>query len=164
LRNYSVIGSFSLSSNQMKIVSSLLRRLDAVAVALEPLFVLALRLYLFRVFFVSGLTKLRSWDSTLYLFSNEYHVPVLPPAVAAVMGAGGELIFPVMLLLGWQSRFAAAGLFVVNLVAVVSYPGLEPVMIKDHILWAALIAFLFFHGVGRWSLQGRFSRTRAAGV
>ena len=84
----------------MKIVSSLLRRLDAVAVALEPLFVLALRLYLFRVFFVSGLTKLRSWNSTLYLFSNEYHVPVLPPAVAAVMGAGGELIFPVMLLLG----------------------------------------------------------------
>lgn len=146
----------------MKIVSNLLRRLDGVAVALQPLFALAIRLYVFRVFFLSGLTKLRSWDSTLYLFSNEYHVPVLPPAVAAVMGAGGELIFPVMLLLGWQGRFAAAGLFVVNLVAVMSYPGLEPVMIKDHVLWAVLIAFLFFHGVGPWSLQGFFQRTKIA--
>jgi putative oxidoreductase len=146
----------------MKIVIRLLRRLDGVAVALQPLFALAVRLYLFRVFFLSGLTKLRSWESTLYLFSNEYHVPVLPPAVAAVMGAGGELIFPVMLLLGWQSRFAAAGLFVVNLVAVMSYPGLEPVMIKDHVLWAVLIAFLFFHGTGRWSLQRIFQRTKIA--
>lgn len=144
----------------MKIVSSLLRRFDDVAVALQPLFALAIRLYLFRVFFLSGLTKLRSWESTLYLFSNEYHVPILPPAVAAVMGAGGELVFPVMLLLGLQSRFAAAGLFVVNLVAVLSYPGLELVMIKDHVLWAALIAFLFFHGVGRWSLPVLLQRTK----
>lgn len=148
----------------MKIVSKLLGRLDDIAVALQPLIALAVRLYLFRVFFLSGLTKLRSWDSTLYLFSNEYHVPVLPPAVAAVMGAGGELIFPVLLLLGWQGRFAAAGLFFVNLVAVLSYPGLEPVMIKDHVLWAVLIAYLFFHGVGRWSLQGIFHRTKMPGI
>lgn len=148
----------------MKIVSYLLRRLDDVAVVLQPLFALAVRLYLFRVFFLSGLTKLRSWDSTLYLFSNEYHVPVLPPAVAAVMGAGGELIFSVMLLLGWQGRFAAAGLFVVNLVAVTSYPGLEAVMIKDHVLWAVLIAFLFFYGVGRWSLQALFRPTKRAAL
>jgi putative oxidoreductase len=94
------------------------------------------------------------------LFSNEYHVPVLPPAVAAVMGAGGELLFPVLLLAGWQGRFAAAGLFVVNLVAVLSYPDLEPVMVKDHVLWAVLIAYLFAHGVGRWSAEGYFrSRT-----
>jgi len=146
----------------MKLISSLLRRLDNLAIALQPLFALAIRLYLFRVFFLSGLTKLRSWDSTLYLFSNEYHVPVLPPAVAAVMGAGGELMFPVLLLLGWQGRFAAAGLFVVNLVAVLSYPGLEPVMIKDHVLWAVLIAYLFFHGVGRWSVQGLFQEGKFA--
>jgi putative oxidoreductase len=146
----------------MKLISSLLRRLDSLAIALQPLFALAIRFYLFRVFFLSGLTKLRSWDSTLYLFSNEYHVPVLPPAVAAVMGAGGELIFPILLLLGWQGRFAAAGLFVVNLVAVLSYPGLEPVMVKDHVLWALLIAYLFFHGVGRWSMQGFFHPAQTA--
>ena len=129
-------------------------RFEAVAIALQPLFALAVRLYLLRVFLVSGLLKLRDWGSTLYLFQSEYHVPVLPPAVAAVMGAGGELIFPILLVLGWRGRFAAAGLFVVNLVAVISYPGLEPVMIKDHVLWAVLIAYLFFHGVGSWSLDG----------
>ncbi|KUY80977.1 hypothetical protein WI25_37515 [Burkholderia cepacia] len=142
----------------LRIAFTQLRRLlDLIGVALQPLCGLAVRLYLFRVFFLSGLTKLRSWDSTLYLFSNEYHVPLLPPPVAAVMGAGGELTFPIMLVLGWQSRFAAAGLFVVNLVAVLSYPDLEPVMIKDHILWAVLIAYLFVHGTGRWALDASVS-------
>ena len=122
----------------MNTIRRLLGLLDTAATASQPLVALAVRLYLFRVFFLSGLTKLRSWDSTLYLFSNEYHVPVLPPAVAAVMGAGGELLFPVLLLAGWQGRFAAAGLFVVNLVAVLSYPDLEPIMVKDHVLWAVL--------------------------
>jgi putative oxidoreductase len=144
----------------MNTIRRLLGLLDTAATASQPLVALAVRLYLFRVFFLSGLTKLRSWDSTLYLFSNEYHVPVLPPAVAAVMGAGGELLFPVLLLAGWQGRFAAAGLFVVNLVAVLSYPDLEPVMVKDHVLWAVLIAYLFAHGVGRWSVEG-FFRSRA---
>ena len=44
---------------------------------LQPLFALALRVYIFRVFFLSGLTKIRSWDSTLALFANEYHVQSL---------------------------------------------------------------------------------------
>jgi putative oxidoreductase len=134
--------------------------LETVAVAVQPLFAFGVRLYLLRVFFLSGLTKLRSWDSTLYLFTSEYHVPVLPPAVAAVMGAGGELLFPLLLVLGWQGRFAAAGLFVVNLVAVMSYPGLEPVMIKDHVLWAVLLAYLFVHGVGGWSVDALSARAK----
>ena len=148
----------------MNTIRRLLGLLDTAATASQPLVALAVRLYLFRVFFLSGLTKLRSWDSTLYLFSNEYHVPVLPPAVAAVMGAGGELMFPVLLLAGWQGRFAAAGLFVVNLVAVLSYPDLEPIMIKDHVLWAVLIAYLFAHGVGRWSVEGFFRSRKDMGL
>lgn len=148
----------------MNTIRRLLGLLDTAATASQPLVALAVRLYLFRVFFLSGLTKLRSWDSTLYLFSNEYHVPVLPPAVAAVMGAGGELLFPVLLLAGWQGRFAAAGLFVVNLVAVLSYPDLEPIMVKDHVLWAVLIAYLFAHGVGRWSVDGFFRNRKGMGL
>ncbi len=78
------------------------------------------------------------------------------------MGAGGEPIFPILLLLGRRGHFAAAGLFVVNLVAVISYPGFEPVMIKDHVLWAVLIAYLFFRGTGRWSLDGPLNRPKSA--
>ena len=29
--------------------------------------------------FLSGLTKLRDWETTLTLFADEYHVPLLPP-------------------------------------------------------------------------------------
>ncbi len=38
-------------------------RFGAIAVALQPLIALAVRLYLFRVFFVSGLLKLRDCGS-----------------------------------------------------------------------------------------------------
>ena len=52
---------------------------------LAPLLDLALRLYVADVFFKSGLTKIKSWDSTLYLFSDVYQVPLLNTDVAAYM-------------------------------------------------------------------------------
>jgi putative oxidoreductase len=61
---------------------------------LQPLFALAMRLYVAKVFIVSGWLKLSRWDSTLALFENEYHVPLLPPHVAAVMGTMAELGLP----------------------------------------------------------------------
>ena len=64
---------------------------------LQPLFALALRLYVARVFFTSGVIKLGNWAGTLGLFRNEYHVPLLPPALAAVMGTTAELALPVFL-------------------------------------------------------------------
>ena len=67
---------------------------------LRPLLLLALRLYLASVFFRSGLTKIADWDTTLYLFTEEYAVPVLPPALAALMGTAGELLLPPLLALG----------------------------------------------------------------
>lgn len=101
---------------------------------LSPLFDLAIRLYVARVFILSGLVKLQSWDSTLALFENEYEVPLLPPEIAAYMGTGAELILPVFLALGLGGRFFAFALFVFNAVAVLSYPDLTPAGLKDHIL------------------------------
>lgn len=126
---------------------------EKLAAALQPLFALVARIYIARVFFLSGLTKIRNWDGTLYLFREEYHVPILPPELAAVGGAAGELVLPVLLVLGLGGRFAAAGLFILNAVAVISYPGLEAIMIKDHVLWGVLLAYLLVHGPNRWSLD-----------
>jgi putative oxidoreductase len=67
------------------------------------------RLYVAEVFFRSGLTKIKDWDSTLYLFSEEYHVPILPPEVAAYMGTGGELILPVLLVFWDTGAFFGTG-------------------------------------------------------
>src|SRR5436305_1028510 len=61
-----------------------------------PLADVAVRLYVAAVFFQSGLTKIANWDSTLSLFENEYAVPLLPSNVAAFLGTGVELFFPVL--------------------------------------------------------------------
>jgi len=129
---------------------------------LQPLFALALRLYLFRVFFWSGLTKIRSWDSTLALFANEYHVPILPPDIAAVLGTAAELSLPLLLLLGLGTRVTAIALFAFNIVAVASYPDLSDAGVKDHILWGALLLVTFFYGPGKLALDHWLStRSRA---
>ena len=120
---------------------------------LQPLFALALRVYIFRVFFLSGLTKIRSWDSTLALFANEYHVPLLPPDVAAVLGTVAELGLPLLLLVGLGTRFTAIALFVFNIVAVLSYPDLSDAGVKDHVLWGALLLLTFFYGPGKLALD-----------
>jgi len=90
----------------------LLRRalvLTGLVDRLQPLGLLALRLYVSSVFFRSGLVKVSDWGATLALFHDEYKVPLLPPDVAACVGAFGELAFPVLITLGLAGRFGAAG-------------------------------------------------------
>lgn len=120
---------------------------------LQPLFALAMRFYVAQVFILSGLTKLRSWDSTLALFENEYNVPVLSPAVAAALGTGAELALPVLLVLGLGTRAAALALFVFNIVAAVSYPDISAAGIKDHMLWGALLLVVAVYGPGKLALD-----------
>ena len=120
---------------------------------LQPLFALALRIYVGHVFFVSGMIKLSNWSSTLALFANEYHVPVLPPYLAAIMGTAAEIGLPVFLVLGFGTRFAAIAMFAFNIVAAASYPDLSPAGLKDHILWGTLLLVTFFYGPGRIALD-----------
>ena len=125
---------------------------------LQPLFALALRFYVGRVFFASGLIKLSNWDSTLALFANEYHVPVLSPHLAAILGTAAEVGLPVFLVLGLGTRVAAVALFVFNIVAATSYPDLSPAGLKDHILWGALMMVIFVYGPGKIALDGWLTR------
>ncbi|WP_136418728.1 DoxX family protein [Herbaspirillum sp. ST 5-3] len=123
---------------------------------------LAIRLFVGWQFFKAGMVKVSDWDATLALFQYEYHVPLLPPALAAWMGASGELVFPVLLALGLLTRPAALGLFVVNAMAVLSYPALFtfecPAAINDHFYWGALLLVLVGFGAGRISLDDWLSR------
>lgn len=124
---------------------------------LQPLLLLAARLYVANVFFKSGLEKLRDWSSTLALFHDEYTVPLLPPDLAAYVGTFGELVFPVLLVLGLAGRFSAAGLFMVNLMAVISYPMLFefecPAAIHSHAYWGIILASLVVFGLGPISVD-----------
>lgn len=101
---------------------------------------LAVRLWLAKFFFFSGLTKLASWTTTVALFTDEYKVPVLPPELAALMATAAELSLPVLLTLGLLTRFAAAGLFIMTtVIAVFVYPD-APENVYILLLSAVLIA------------------------
>ena len=132
---------------------SLGERAIATLEHLQPAAQLAARCYVASVFFRSGLTKLRDFDTTIALFMDEYQVPLLDPTVAAVAGTAGELVLPVLLMLGLGGRFAALGLSVVNVVAVISLSEIAPAALQQHVTWGVLLAGLAIHGVGRWSLD-----------
>jgi putative oxidoreductase len=134
-------------------LTSLSQRAVAALESAQPLAQLAARLYLAQVFFASGLTKLRDWDTTLALFTDEYHVPLLPPAAAAFMGTAGELVLPLLLACGLAGRFAAAGLFVINAVAVISLMDIPAPALQQHVFWGSLLTGLLLWGPGRWSLD-----------
>ena len=134
---------------------------------LQSLFALATRWYVSWQFLKSGWLKVSDWQSTLDLFRTEYHVPLLPPALAAVTGAFGELFFSALLVLGIAGRVGPLGLFAVNLMAVVSYrqvllaEGYEAAL-GQHILWGFMLAMLAIYGLGAISadrlLTSRFVR------
>lgn len=134
----------------------LTRALDS----LQPLAALLARLYIAQVFFLSGLTKLRDWGITVALFTDEYKVPLLPPALAAAMGTAGEIALPVLLVLGLGGRFSPLGLFVVNAVAVISLSEIAPAALQQHMFWGSLLAGLAIYGLGPWSLD-RWAAPRA---
>jgi putative oxidoreductase len=133
---------------------------------LQSLFALGARLYVSWQFLKSGYLKVTSWDSTIYLFENEYHTPLLSPHAAAVAGSFGELFFPTLLVLGVVSRLSAIGLFAVNAMAVISYSQVllaegSEAALGQHILWGTLLVFLMIYGPGKFSLDYLLNRPRS---
>lgn len=108
------------------------------------------------VFWRSGQTKLANWDITIQLFQDEYHVPILPPDVAATLGASFELGCSALLVLGFFTRLATLPLLgMVCVIQLFVYPQNWP----DHLLWMALLLLIFLRGPGALSLDhlaGRF--------
>jgi putative oxidoreductase len=127
----------------------------------EPLAYFGIRAWLFKVFFSSGWQKYTAWETTKTLFETEYQVPYLKPITAAVLGTGAEILFPVLLLLGLGARLPALGLFILNIVAVISYSDflLKPENIcalKDHIAWGFMILVILVSGHSKISIDHLF--------
>ena len=150
----------------MKIATSANHVAERIARPFEPLLLLATRVYVSWQFLKSGWLKLGDWETTRFLFAEEYHTPLLSPLAAAVAGTAGELVFPVLLILGLLGRYAAAGLFAVNVVAVVSYShvllteGFEAAL-GQHYLWGFMLLVLVVLGPGRWAVDSAVARNRA---
>jgi len=126
---------------------------------------LVTRVYVSWQFFDAGLYKLKYWDQATAMFEDMYKVPLLPPLPAAVLGTFTELFFPIFLALGLAGRAGAFGLFLVNLVAVISYPELfeQPGSIFPHYLWGFMLLILTAYGPGSWSLDHWLERRRTDG-
>ena len=114
------------------------------------------RLSLAAVFWMSARTKVAEGtlfslsDNAIWLFREEYKLPLLPPELAAYLSLVGEHLFPVLLVIGLASRFAAAGLLMMTLVIeVFVYPAAYPV----HGPWAVCCLVIMIHGAGVISID-----------
>lgn len=106
--------------------------------------------------FQLGTPKLAA--STLPLFRSEYHVPLLSPEVAAPMAAFAEHFFPVLILVGFATRFSALALIGMTLVIqLFVYPDAYP----THGTWIALLLLLVVKGPGRVSIDHLIARRYA---
>lgn len=136
------------------------RNADRALSLAAPLADLLARLYIAKVFLLAGWSKVSDWDTTLYLFSDEYRVPLLPTNIAAVLGTGGELLFPVLLVLGFFTRLSALGLFCLNIVALASYWHVlkdVPVALDDHLAWGLMLGMLMTWQGKRWETMNTSS-------
>ena len=129
-------------------------------VAFPSLTELVLRLALAVPFWKSGILKwdgfLRLNDTAITLFTDEFklHLPGGPydfpaPAVMAFLSGCGEITFPVLLVLGLGTRFAATGLLFMTVIVELTVPDGWPI----HLTWAAMALAIMAWGPGRLSVD-----------
>lgn len=151
----------------MDVVTSTWCRAAAASRAIAlPLADLIIRLAVFRIFFWSGLVKIRDWDGTLQLFALEYMVPLLPIGLAAGLATAFELGASGLVLVGYGTRFAALPLLAMTGVIQFVLGARDPAYNQlEHYLWMAMLLSLVLRGGGAWSLDAVFCRacgTRSA--
>ncbi|KMW72447.1 TQO small subunit DoxD family protein [Photorhabdus luminescens subsp. luminescens] len=99
----------------------------------------------------------RVTDSSVSLFTSEYKLPLLSPDVAAVMAATAEHLFPLLLIVGFATRFSALALMMMTLVIqIFVYPDAWPV----HATWLTAQLYLVTYGGGRFSFDRLIYRHR----
>ncbi len=113
------------------------------------------------VFWNSGMAKYATWSSTQYLFEHEYKVPLIPWEIAAYMGTAAELLLAPLVAFGLISRFSGSALFLVNLVAYISYAHVlqeRPIGGLDHQIWGLMLLVVALRGAGLFSLDTLFQK------
>ena len=94
-------------------------------------------------------------DSVIFLFEEEYALPLISPELGAYLAAIGEHVFAALLLVGLASRFSALGLFVMTaVIQIFVYPG----DYHTHGTWAAVLMYLMATGPGKFSLDHLIAR------
>ena len=118
------------------------------------LLLLVQRIGIAAVFFMSGRTKVDGLltvnDTAFELFRTDYALPLVKPEIAAYAAAYSEHLFPLLLVLGLFTRFAALALLIMtSIIEIFVYPDAWP----THLSWAGLLLPLIALGGGRISLD-----------
>lgn len=119
-----------------------------------PLLLLVQRLGIAAVFFMSGRTKVDGLltvnDTAFELFRTDYALPLVKPEIAAYAATYSEHLFPLLLVLGLFTRFAALALLIMtSIIEIFVYPDAWP----THLSWAGLLLPLIAQGGGKLSLD-----------
>lgn len=142
------IGNFFEKSSNNKILKTYLALIKVLEKFGLPIFAFFIRFWMAKIFWYSGMTKIANWQSTVYLFKEEYKVPLFPPELAAYFSTTFELACPVLLVLGLATRLATLPLLAMT--AVIQFTYLDLI---DHRYWAMLLIFILLYGPGKLSLD-----------
>ena len=132
---------------------------------------LALRLVMARVFFLDGQTRIDGprlpFDvldfnfslvlpaqvrlETFTAFLTQYPPLPIPPVLAAYTVSYAEFVLPILLVLGFATRFAALSLLVMT--ALISLYVMPQALLSAHIYWAGMLLVLLSQGAGQISVD-----------
>lgn len=122
---------------------------------LEPVFNVAARIWMGKIFLDSGIARVINWDKQEFLFSEEYKLGLLSPKIWAIVTTGAELVLPVLLFVGLFTRVPALGLLIMTAFIhfVVGFAN-EDYLAPYHYVWMLVFGYLFIRGGGPLSLDG----------
>lgn len=133
------------------------------AAGLQPVVLLLFRIWVALAFWHAGVVKFDDSMGTRFLFTVMYHVPLLSPDVAAILGTWIELVVPWFIVFGLLGRPFALFLFIYNIIAFSSFPNLWPhgfwtdlfntSSFVDHKVWGLMLLALIAWGPGLFSLD-----------
>lgn len=117
-------------------------------------------------FWRSGVNK---WDGflelspgTRWLFENQFQLhifgetyPMPMPVLNAYLAGIGEIVLPILLVLGLGTRFAAFGLLIMTGVIQLTVPDAWP---THHLPWAAMLLALMNWGPGKIAIDHALAR------
>ncbi len=147
----------------MTVLTGLARAAARLARIPDAVLLLAARLFPAALFWQSGRTKMEGWrlsDNALFLFEDEYRLPLIDPVVAAHLAALAEHLFPLLLVAGFATRLSALALLTMTaVIQLFVYPAAWP----THGVWATCFLLLIARGAGSWSLDAALTRRFGGG-
>lgn len=117
------------------------------------------RVFLAAIFFMSGVGKISAYAGTQGYMESQGVPGMLLPLVI-----GFEILVPVLLVIGWQTRYAALALAGFSIVTGLMFhfdfgDQMQSIMFMKNLAMAGGFILLFIHGAGELSLDSRLRKT-----